>query len=235
MSEEENLPNLSEKEYISLLLFRAQIYSILRNIFLFEPSREYLNNLLQDRFLNKIIEVYPEKCLRDSASDFLEAVMEILRGGENALIDTWAEYTRLFIGPGPPATPPYESLWIDEHEARRYKGEAWLKVRDWLLDEGLILESQTILEDHAGIEFEYMMVSTIKAVEMLEKNDRTGFINILIKQKKFLEEHLITWIIKLCDAIEQKSHSSFYKSFARFTKYFIKEDEDLLKQILNNL
>jgi len=235
MSRENEIENFNVDKLTSILFFRTQIYSIIRDIFLFEPSREYLQKLLQHKVLKMISEAYPEECLRVSSAEFLRAVKELLDGGDVMLMETWSEYARLFIGPAPPIVLPYESFHREIGRERRFKGEVWMEVKEWFLDDGFILEDHGVLEDHAGIEFEYMMLTTIKAGELLKEGDRDAILNVLMRQKKFLEEHLKEWIPKLCTEIEEKSKSSFYKSFAKFTRDFLEEDLTLLNELILSL
>jgi len=235
MSHGDEIENLNVDELTSILFLRARIYSIIRDLFLFEPSQEYLQKLLQDKMLEVISKAYPGECLRTLSAEFLKAINEILGGREVKLIETWAEYTRLFIGPAPPIAPPYESLHRPVDGERRFKGEAWMNVKEWLLEDGLILEDHAVLEDHAGIEFEYMMITTIKASELLRNGERDASLNILVRQKKFLEEHLTKWIPKLCTEIEEETKSPFYRSFAKFTRSFLKEDLVLLDELISYL
>jgi TorA maturation chaperone TorD len=232
MSSKNEVENPKTEELASIFSLRAQVYSILRHFFLFEPSREYLHNLLQNKVLKVISEAYPEEDLRTSSQEFLRDVKELSDGGDEALVDTWAEYTRLFIGPSPPLAPPYESLQREAEGERRFKGETWINVKEWFLDDGFLLEDQKVLEDHAGIEFEYMQLTSINAVELIGKGDKESLRNLLMRQKRFLEEHLTKWIPKLCAEIEEKTKSPFYRSFAKFTRIFIKEDLSLLNEVL---
>jgi TorA maturation chaperone TorD len=232
MSSKNEVENPKTEQLASIFSLRAQVYSILRHLFLFEPSQEYLHNLLQNKVLKVISEAYPEEDLRTSSQEFLGDVKGLSDGGDEVLVDTWAEYTRLFIGPSPPLAPPYESLQREADEERRFKGETWMNVKEWFLNDGFILEDQKVLEDHAGIEFEYMQLTSIKAVELVRKGDKESLRNLLMRQKKFLEEHLIKWIPKLCAEIEEKTKSPFYRSFAKFTRIFIKEDLSLLDAMI---
>jgi len=234
MSNRNVAENLNADQLSSILSLRAQVYSIIRHLFLFEPSREYLQNILQHKVLKVISEAYPEEHLRTSSLNFLNAVKELLEEGDERLIDTWAEYTRLFIGPAPPIASPYESIQRPVEKGRGYKGEAWLDVREWLLEDGLILEDHSVLEDHAGIEFEYMMLTTIKANSLLQQGMIDDSLKVLARQKKFLEEHITKWVPKLCSEIEAHSKSYFYRSLAKFTTDFLKEDLDLLNELLSS-
>jgi len=235
MNSENKVENPDSGDLASIFSFRAQVYSIIRHLFLFEPSREYLQSLLQNEVLKAIGEAYPEEYLRTSSQEFLKAVREVLEGGDDMLLDTWAEYARLFIGPSPPIAVPYESFQRDAYGDRRFKGDTWMEVKEWLLDDGYVLEDKRVLEDHAGIEFEYMQLTSMKASELARKEDRDTLFNVLMRQKKFLEEHLTKWIPELCSEIEEKTKSSFYRSLAKFTKAFLKEDLNLLDEALTCL
>lgn len=215
---------------LPILLLRARIYSIISYLFLLEPTREYLGELVDDPVLKKLATVYPNSELRHSTIEFLKAIENLLNGGEQQLIDEWAEYTRLFIAPRPIAVP-FESA----QRGMPLKGKAWEEVRDWFLDDGFVLVDKFVLEDHAGVELEYMATTSLKCYELLNEGSLEDAIRILERQKMFMENHVMKWIPKLSDVIEKNSRSFFYRSFAKFTKNYLKEDFELLDEIVEYL
>jgi len=219
--------NIDINSIAQLLLFRAHIYTIISHLFLFEPTREYLRELAQDQVLKIISAKYPESELMHSTADFLRAVEELLNIDEQQLIDVWAEYTRLFIAPRPIAIP-FEAI----QRTGLFKGRSWEEVRKWFLEDGFVLEDKSVLEDHAGVELEYIAKTCLKSYELLTKGSIEDFMKILERQRKFMEEHIMKWIPRLCDIISQNSRNSFYKAFAKFAKNFLEEDYQLLDKLL---
>jgi TorA maturation chaperone TorD len=170
---------------------------------------------------------YPESELMHSTADFLRAVEELLNINEQQLIDVWAEYTRLFIAPRPIAIP-FEAI----QRTGLFKDRSWEEVRKWFLEDGFVLEDKSVLEDHAGVELEYIAKTCLKSYELLTKGSIEDFMKILERQRKFMEEHIMKWIPRLCDIISQNSRNSFYKAFAKFAKTFLEEDYQLLNKLL---
>lgn len=230
MSSNNTISNIFSNSIISILLFRAHIYSVISHLFLLEPTKEYLRELVQDPILKSISTRYSESELKRSTVEFLEAVEELLNAEEQQLIDVWAEYTRLFIAPRPIAVP-FESV----QRGGPFKGKLWEEVREWFLEDGFILEDKSVLEDHAGVELEYMAKTCLRSYELLNEGSTEDSIRILERQWRFMEEHVMKWIPRLCDVISQNSKSSFYRTFARLTKSFLEEDFQLLDELLTYL
>lgn len=206
---------------------RAKLYHLLKTFFLEEPSEQILNHFLGDTFFKIIVETYPEKVLYETIQELLTELENLVKD-RDLLIDVWAEYTRLFIGVPIPIVVPYESFHRD---AKILKGKIWLKVRDWMLDDGIILQNNSVLEDHIGIELEYMMIMSLRTLEALDRKDLKRARHLIKRQRKFLEKHVITWLPNICERINQETNTRFYKILAKLASTYVREDYSLLLEI----
>lgn len=221
------MKNKIDVQIENILRIRAEVYGILRELFYKEPTQEFLGRLSSHPVLRALSENHPNDEIRRSSRNLMEAAYELV--GKD-LTDTWAEFTRLFIGPGRPVAIPFESVHRGE---RKLKGETWAEIRDWLLDSGYILEEKSVLEDHIAVELEYMMLSCLDALESIENGKSP--IEILTKQLEFLEEHLLKWVPEFTDIIIKNTKSKFYRCLAGFSASFIKNDFEMLKEMLKML
>lgn len=220
---------LSIEEVIAILRLRVKIYSILKHLFLEEPTENYLKSLVEDKFLSLLMEKYSNEDLREAIGELLKEATDILSGNRKKLLEIWTEYTRLFIGPIQPVVYPFESVY---RGGEMLKGKLWLQVRDWMLDDGFILENRSVLEDHVGIELEYVMLTSLNIIKMLENNKFREASHLLNRQKDFLKEHVLCWVPKLCKEIEEKSGVPFYRAFARLVNVYLNDDVHVL-ELLN--
>lgn len=210
-----------------LLKLRTTIYHLLKTLFLEEPSEDFLHSILNNEVLRTLAKSHPEKNIRKLFAEFMKEV-EKLSMDRDYLTDVWVEYVRLFIGTPIPVTTPYESVNRGE---QTLKGKIWLKVRDWMLDDGIVLQNNSVLEDHVGIELEYMMIMSMKSLEALKNQDLRKVERLLTRQIKFLEKHLLKWLPSVCRKIEEESIQQFYRILASLTENYVKEDYELLREL----
>ena len=189
------------------------------HLFLEEPSCDFLEKLRGDQLLNSISREYPDKELREAVEGFVKTISEV--SCEEELIDIWTEYTRLFIGVPKSLAPPYESVYRNED---RLFGDTWEKIRNWMLDDALAIKNKSVAEDHIGIELEYMMLTSLEAVKMMEDNNIRKLKDIITRQKEFMENHIMQWIPELCNDIEKNTSVEFYRALARVVKTYLEED-----------
>ena len=139
------------------------------------------------------------------------------------------DYARLFLGPYELLAPPYGSVYLDGE--RQIMGQSTLEVRNKYRKAGLDI-SNDFLEppDHIAAELEFIYFLIFKEVEALENSDIETTINFLEKQRAFLREHLGAWVFDFADNTEKNAETGFYKSLARATKVFVRQDLDDLEE-----
>lgn len=114
-----------------------------------------------------------------------------------------AEYTRLFVGPGEPLAPPYESLYRDE--GGQLLGPTASAVVAWYrtYDVGLHPEVRD-LPDHVAAELEFLA--------HLHRRGETD------AAEQFVAEHLGQWVGTFLDAVRASAREPFYAALADATE-----------------
>ena len=180
---------------------RAAIYGLLGRVFSAKPSCELLKGLKDKQMLDALaaFEVVLEP-------DFI-AGEEKQQAGELA-----AEYTRLFLGPGPHIAP-YESVFIpgEGEESPRLWGEATREVAKFFEEAGLELgEGET--PDHISLEFGAIAVLAQEEAEKRESGDSEEADRLREMQLRFCSEHPARWVPELSRAVADSTRSGFYRS-----------------------
>jgi len=216
-------------ELRNIIRVRTYFYYIFKHIFLQEFTEEFLNRLLNDPVLKQVAEMR-ETNLSEALREFLAQASAVLSSSdiEGRILDLRVEYTRLFIGPIP-VVIPYETVYRGE---RLLKGDTWSTIRNWYLDDGYLLDDKSVLEDHAGVELEYMAHLSEETERAIDSGNLDEAKRLLLRQKEFMEQHLIKWIPRLCRDIEERTREPIYKAFAKLLETFINEDQKFLEKVI---
>ena len=153
-------------------------------------------------------------------------------GGEN----TWrvgdidslkVDYTRLFIGPYRLLAPPYGSVYMEKN--RMVMGDSTMDAKQRYQEAGLNL---TLKEapDHVAIELEFMHFLIFKEIEALSNDDMNRGIDLLQKQKAFLQIHLGVWVAEFTRSVGDNAETDFYRRLAQATQRFVLDDLNLLSE-----
>lgn len=118
-----------------------------------------------------------------------------------------SDYMKLFVGPYKLLAPPWESVYRSAFHL--VCQEPFLEVRKLYREAGLVL-NKDFLDDHIGIELEFM--------SYLTKNNMNEL------KERFVNEHLIKWVPDFCDDCLKHAQTSFYKELALNTKNLILEE-----------
>ena len=130
-----------------------------------------------------------------------------------------AEYARLFVGPGPPAAHPYESVYRE----RQVMGNCSLAVHQRYAEEGLAPQDH-LLPDHVAVELEFMAHLASKEAEAWEQGDHDGAEACLVRQELFLQEHLGRWLPSFCQRVLVSEAHPFYADLAQRAWDHVAED-----------
>ena len=209
-------------------------------------TTDYLNSsefhedrMLAYRFLAFMYKTAPNAAFIDSllAMDSqtktpLDSCIETMKSldPEQLRIDLAAEYNRVFLSMGPDPVAPYESVYTSPH--RLLMQEARDEVLALYRAEALKPSDETrIPEDHISIEFEYMAYLCGEAAQAFTDKNPERAEDYINKQKAFLQEHLLIWVLKMCDDMEKRVHTEFYKSLCAMTKEQLESDRDWLSEV----
>ena len=141
----------------------------------------------------RALESLPEQMAEDGPYGTLEALK--------------IEYARLFLGPGMPVAPPYESVYLGQggNEGRgELLSEASFAVREAYERVGLTPVPGPEPPDHLGAELEF-------AAYLCSKGEPAGRDAL----EAFLNEHMRRWAPQLAATVAQESRHPFYRAAAR--------------------
>lgn len=135
------------------------------------------------------------KELEQRAEDFTELVVD---------------YARLFVGPFKVLAPPYGSVYLEKEG--QVMGDSTVAVSRFYQEVGLKLDPELKdLPDHIAVELEFLYYLIFTG------RDRA--------YRQFLAQYLIPWIDSFCDAVELGARTEFYRSLAKVTRGFLKQEE----------
>ncbi len=215
--------NVNGQQYAQNANSRSDIYSLLSSVYSQEPDEsfiEHLNNSTLRQLLAK-----EEKWDKGFWAQSVQKICE----------DLAVEYTGLFIGPKN-HIPPYESLYnYKEEETRQMWGTATVEVKKVIESSGLSFEEDYGgIPDHISIEMEFMQKLVKKEAQLWEKKKNDTQLGKTIEfEKKFIDEHLTTWIPDFCQKVIEAARLDFYRNLAVFTKNFIMNEKEEVENLLS--
>jgi len=215
-------------EIKEILETRRNFYAFLYRMYLEEPPRELVDDLVNERFY------FPDLTpLGEELSEGFRGLKEFMEKSKGKAInelheDLVDEYTLLFIGPHRLPVQPYESWWMDG----KLMGESLLKVKR-ACREASIVKSKDYAEPEDHIAFELKFMHFLCEEELsnfsLEKKRCAECLN---QQKEFLSDHLLKWIPAFCDELYECELSDFYKCIAKLTKGFLLLEDAVIDELL---
>lgn len=217
------------KEHLDLLMAaRLFAYRLLQRAFGESPSREFLEALISEN----LVEAFPYARQNRQIQQGVELIADYLSGpdvlSETSLMDLRSEYTRLFVGPGKMAAPPWESTYRSEG-GFLFQGVT-LEVRKEYQKFGLAVNRLNVdPDDYIGLELEFMRHLTERAIEALSQGADPE--EILIGQKDFLANHLLKWAPSFCEDVYTNAQTDFYRGMAKLMAGFLEADYALLDEL----
>ena len=189
-----------------LLRLRPLLYSFLGNSLLRplpkEVSAEVLNPRFWDDFPLRPVNQQMHKALSSLISCTQQLQEVPLEDAQSAVS---VEYTRLFIGPGAPLAPPWESLYRDG--AVTLCGQPTLEMRKLFSQKGLRVDNPNRqFEDHLGLELLFLASRAENLLAESTINEQTAELqesyrtHALIEQQEvaeqlgFIRNHPLWWI-----------------------------------------
>lgn len=211
--------SLEAKELHGLAEGRGRVYKFLASLYISEPSDEMIDQILGDSFLENLAQIDASaKQLQDFAASF-----------HGSCDDLRLEYDSLFVVPMAQYVKPYESAYRDG-----LTGDGITRtVRQYYRSVGGdVTVAYGDLPDHLGAELDFMFFLCENEKRCWQSGNGEEARQHLKAQKDFLEKHLLTWITDLCQEIERKTESGFYKALAGFTNRFITADVGNITELL---
>lgn len=219
-----------------LLANRSYLYKLLQRIFGDEPSGELLEiaaNSHTRESLRLILDQEEHK-FDTYLNLFTEWKQKMSDDAKGTLDKLQSEYTALFIGPNKLPAPPWESVYLTKE--RLLFQESTLKVRRIYLGYHFLPRGYPHeADDHLALELDFMAHLAGLALECFQEEKDEELKKLLLDQKAFLEEHLLAWIGKFAEQIQQSNTHYFYPQMAALTEQVLKIDSALMEELISTL
>jgi TorA maturation chaperone TorD len=190
------------------------ILNLLRQVFLSEPSKEFLSGLAK-----------VELSLESEEDGFRQMIEAAKKNRER--LDSWIEelaleFSRLFIGPVDAPAVPFASFYLSED--RQVMSEETLAVRKKYLEAGVGLKNlYQVPDDHIGIELEFLYYLIREAIESMKTGKNEEAEARIRLRDEFTREHLAVWVPEFVDRILENSKEDFYRGAAILLRQVIEE------------
>jgi TorA maturation chaperone TorD len=179
----------------------------------YQPSPEFAEEKVFDSMGHAATRIHPE--LAAQARRLGEEFSA--EGPESLLLD----YTRLFLGPSHIIAKPYGSVWLDGEETLMQ--DSTMAVQELYEEGGFeINEDFRELPDHIAAELEFLYLLIYRENEARRNDDPEALTAMAGLRKRFLDEHLGSWVGPFTAAVKAGAQSGFYRELAELTDRFVK-------------
>lgn len=181
----------------------------------YQPGPEFAEEKVFDSMCDAATRIHPE--LAVSARRLGEEFSA--EGPDNLLVD----YTRLFLGPFHIIAKPYGSVWLDGEETLMQ--DSTMAVQELYEEGGFeINEDFRELPDHIAAEMEFLYLLIYRENEARRNDDPEALTAMAGLRKRFLDEHLGSWVGPFTAAVKAGAQSGFYRELAELTDRFVKRE-----------
>jgi TorA maturation chaperone TorD len=178
----------------------------------YQPGPEYAEEKVFDSMRDAATRIHPELAAhaRRLGEEFSAA------GPDSLLLD----YTRLFLGPNHIIANPYGSAWMSGEKTLMQ--DSTLAVEELYQEGGFeIDEDFRELPDHIAAELEFLYLLIYRENEARRNDDPEALTAMASLRKRFLGEHLGSWVGPFTTAIKAGAKSVFYRELAELTGRFV--------------
>ncbi|NUO08939.1 MAG: molecular chaperone TorD family protein [Candidatus Brocadia sp.] len=197
------------------------------------PTPEVFKTFQDGKYLTKVwdnINLLPHlKTIQDKRSELTGIIQNSLAGISFEAFA--AECIRIFdLGTPEPHCPPYEGFYRSESRAA-----LMLTISAFYRRFSLTMskkEGKRELPDYLCAELEFLHFLTFKEAQAGIDGNPEFLRGYLLAQKDFLERHMIQWIPKFCDALQNSANVPFYVLIARTVFMFITCELELVSSCI---
>ena len=179
----------------------------------YQPGPEFAEEKVFDSMFDAATRIHPDLAAhaRRLGAEFSA------EGPESLLVD----YTRLFLGPSHIIAKPYGSVWLDGEETLMQ--DSTMAVQELYEEGGFeINEDFRELPDHIAAELEFLYLLIYRENEARRNDDPEALTAMAGLRKRFLDEHLGSWVGPFTAAVKAGAQSGFYRELAELTDRFVK-------------
>ena len=209
--------------------FRENMYSFFANSLLEPVSEENQEVLTKEFWRNFPLEgANPQLVLGLEKLIQYGAQLEQL-DAEEARNTVNLEYTVLFLGPGNPKAPPWESFYRSKNKL--FFGVTAFEMKQLLHENGIMSKKQGQQpEDHLGLQLLFISVLTNQLKELSGEEQ----ISKVREQLSVIEKHLLSWVPDLCQDAKDHGEVGFYGALIELLWGMLLWDKELLEEFLAN-
>lgn len=213
---------------------RSYQYRILQNLFGSEPDWDTLCE-----FVSPHTRLVFSVTLDEDASRVVDTALEMIFQGMEECGKIFskhaeAEYVRCFVGPGAPASPPWESMYVGGE--RTLFNAVTLAVRRVYACQGFRPQGYPhVADDHIAIELDFMACLAQESLVCFENGDYEKTIHLLMNQRKFLEEHLARWISLFAFEVKKEMATYVFTHAVNILTTAVLADRFLLDEMTDEL
>jgi TorA maturation chaperone TorD len=198
-------------DWDSVLLGEKLVFDLCGRILYDTLDRVWLQSLIdEDIFAEAPFAGSREKV--QAGLKYLQAWASENKSGisDQAFLNLQTDYTRLFVGIVKVLVPVWESVYFNQD--RMVFQEETLNVRKWYRRFGLEPEKlHQEPDDHIGLELQFMAHLAGLGLNALEQKDEVSLQKIIEAQRGFLSEHLLRFVFKWQELLEENARTDFYR------------------------
>lgn len=222
---------MNHDETMAVALANRQfMYRYLWKAFAAEPDEALLTAVADEHTLEQVVLLAGVGSKAEAAQRDLAAYMD---EHPDELDGLRGEYTRLFIGPAKLPAPPWESVYVSSDglifqactlEVRRVYREAGYQTAAYPHE----------ADDHLAAELDFMAQLSEDARAAYDVGERNRAFELLSCQRRFLDEHLVTWVGAFAQRLAEGAPSNtscFYLAFAVLAAEVCAIDETATREL----
>jgi putative dimethyl sulfoxide reductase chaperone len=208
---------------------RTSLYGFLANSLL-EPMQEPYTAAFTTKFWRSFPIEGANAQLKSGLEKLIDCTskLEVL-SEEGAKEQVMMEYTCLFLGPGLPSAPLWESFYRTPEKI--YFGRTTFEMKEILSSHGLESKRKNQQpEDHIGLQL--LLISILS--NQLISFERDQQVSTIKEQISFMNEHLLSWIHELCRDAKENGTIGFYGSLIELIWGVLLWDRELLEEFVES-
>lgn len=175
------------------------------------------------RFYGESLEI---KELVDMALELSSTLETLKKDDDKVLLELAKSYARLFLGAGQKIVPLWESVYLSP-KGILYQEPFFNVLEEYSRFGFKKREDYKEPEDHLSVELYFMKKLTEKQCEVMEESLLN---DLIISQLNFLEKHLLRWIPRFVEELEEQDSLGFYKLMSKALYDFLRVEKDFLNK-----
>ena len=134
-----------------------------------------------------------------------------------------ADHSALLLGMSARPVSPFESVYTSPEQLMRQ--DAWERaVHDYAASGFKPVSTLRVPEDHIAIELQFCAALLNRAADYAAAGVPDAVARDLAAQAAFVRDHLAVWVPHLCDLIEERAATDFYRGVAQMLRRLVVDE-----------